>query len=353
MDRIALAKRLEGLSSVFASETPFNRDLKAMSYVLSKLSDEKFASILASDFNPDIGIVEEVESCGVGENIIAPPAPENKKVLIIKTPSDEEAAVMSAEATDKTAGMYWNKESSEAVVNYLLRDVVGMNKTVCCDTGNKLEANQVPDGSHKGVPEKPSTLKPEQTPDISASLDSDIVSKSKGAVRKEAGSKKGPGVPDGTGPMKDSPECKMNKKKEEDKKEKDATEKEATEKDAGRIKGPGVPDGTGPRGGTSQCQMSEEESKEEESKEKDAGLADVEEKRKEQKEGEAEKAGERAEKIREKEKEKEEKEKKEEDKESCMKKEAVSSFEGIELAASMDEATLDDAEAEMLSKLFE
>lgn len=319
MDRIALAKRLEGLSSVFASETPFNRDLKAMSFVLSKLSDEKFASILASDFNPDVGITEEVDACGMGVNPMITPEDQDKKVLIIKTPNKEEAAVMSEEATDKTAGMYWNKESSEAVVNYLLRDIVGMQKTICCDTGSKLEANQIPDGSHKGVPLKPNTLTPEQTPDIAASLDTNMVKKSDGAVRKEAGSKKGPGIPDGTGPMKDSPQCKMKDKKEE---------KKASEKE------------------------DEDKIEEKDSAEKEAKISDVEKSRAERKEDEAEKAHERAEKAEEKEQMKEED--KEEDKESCMKKEANSSFfEGIELTASMDEVTLGDAEAKMLSKLFE
>jgi len=50
------------------------------------------------------------------------------------------------------------------------------------------------------------------------------------AETKEAGKIKGPGIPDGTGPMKDSPECKMNKKKDKkDKKDK----KEASVKTAG------------------------------------------------------------------------------------------------------------------------
>lgn len=345
MDRIALAKRLEGLSSVFASETPFNRDLKAMSYVLSKLSDEKFASILANDFNPDVGIMEDIGAC----DVMAPETPpEDKKVLIIKTPSNEEAAVMSAEATDKTAGMYWNKESSEAVVDYLLRDVVGMNKSVCCDTGRKLEADQVPDGSHKGVPEKPNTLKPEQTPDIAASLDTDMVSKSRGAVRKEAGSKKGPGVPDGTGPMKDSPQCQMKKEDDKESSEKVAEEKEAEEKKV--IESEAAEKESAEK---ESAETVEKESDEKESSEKEAKISDVEKKRADQKRAEADKAEMRSEKAKEKE-EKDEETSEEEDKESCMKKESsFSSFEGIELAASMDEATLNDAEAEMLSKLFE
>jgi len=59
-----------------------------------------------------------------------------------------------------------------------------MNKVQCCDTGRHLEKKQMPDGEKKA--ETPSTLKPEQTPDIAESIDSDMVAKSHGPVRKEA-----------------------------------------------------------------------------------------------------------------------------------------------------------------------
>ena len=54
MDRIALAKRLEGLSKVFASDSPYHRDLKAMSEVLQKVDDDKFKTILSTDFVSDV-----------------------------------------------------------------------------------------------------------------------------------------------------------------------------------------------------------------------------------------------------------------------------------------------------------
>jgi hypothetical protein len=110
-------------------------------------------------------------------------------------------------------GMFWNKEASEAIQSYLLKDVLGMDKAICCDTGRKLEKDQIPDGTHSG--EKAPTLKPEQTPDQKDVLDSGIVEKSHGKVQKEAGSIEGPGVPDGTGPNKDNPECPKNKEKED------------------------------------------------------------------------------------------------------------------------------------------
>ena len=196
MDRIALAKRLESLSSVFASHTPYNRDLKAMSYVLNKMSDDKFTNILSGDFS-----AEDFEACMCGKGPMGPAVPpmmapqglpveipedEDKKVIVIKT---EEGMPMSAEASEKTAGMFWCREASKAVVDGLLRDVLSMDKTVCCDTKRHLEKEQIPDGTHAGLPERGVALKPEQTPDIAESLDSDMVNKSHGKVEKEAGSK--------------------------------------------------------------------------------------------------------------------------------------------------------------------
>jgi len=207
MDRKALSKRLEGLSSVFASETPIATDLKAMAYTLDKMSDDKFKTILSSEYESD----EEREAAKKTEDLIN---------------EDLENSVEAEECEkDKNAsedGLYWNREASDIVLASLVKDV----------TGAELKKEQTPDGCKKA--EKPFTLKDDQTPKIDEVLKSKIVEKSHGAVKKEAGAIEGPGVPDGTGPMKDSPECKKNK------------DKEKAEKEAGAIEGPGVPDGTGP-----------------------------------------------------------------------------------------------------------
>jgi hypothetical protein len=305
MDRIALATRLEGLSKVFASSTPYHRDLKAMAEVLTKVADDKFKTILSSEFLEETeagvgggsglvgmlpgaqhggnlpstsatphghtsiydGLSNKVKSqlspaarailqaAPPSEGAVAPvPAPVKEAAGLVpmhspaqrgdslpsstgiggkhlsiydglsdkikaelqsKAPGDiallqaeqapalepthapdfaqarktptipglvrEEEATMTAEAS---TGMYWNIEASDAVLNNLLRDVVGMDKSICCDTGRKLDKDQKPDGSHKG--EKAPTLKPEQTPDQQKSLDSGIVEKSHGKVQKEA-----------------------------------------------------------------------------------------------------------------------------------------------------------------------
>lgn len=294
MDRIALAKRLESLSSVFASHTPYNRDLKAMSYVLSKLSDDKFKTIVSGDFDADEtdaclcgkgpGPLPAVLPMGAPMDAIVGEPEEDKKVIVIKT---DGGMPMSAEATEKTAGMFWCKEASQAVVDNLLRDVIAMDKTVCCDTGRKLEKEQIPDGTHAGLPERGVALKPEQTPDVSESIETDMVKKSHGAVRKEAAKQ--------SKEEDDKNACKEASLKDiKEKKEK--AEKAKLEKDVKDLK----------KAKKSEKKASDEENDEDAKKDEKAATED-----------------------------------------------SSSSFEGIELMASMDEVELDANEASELSKLFE
>jgi hypothetical protein len=201
MDRKALSKRLEGLSSIFASETPIATDLKAMAYTLDKMSSEKFEEILSSEY--------------ISDGVVAADTPdEDKEVLETEVVEASKCEDDATEASDcdkgceceksasEEVGLYWNVEASDAILASLVKDV----------TGATLTKEQTPDGTKKA--EKPATLKEDQTPSIKENLDSGIVKKSKGAVKKEAGSDKGPGVPDGTGPMKDTEECPKGDDKE-------------------------------------------------------------------------------------------------------------------------------------------
>lgn len=165
MDRIALSKRLEGLSDVFASATPIARDLKAMAYVLANMNDASFGTILNPSYTP-----EAVEA-----SVEQPAAP-----------------VVEEKTASEAVGSFWTKAASAAVLNNLVRDVVGMNKSVCCDTGRHLDKVQMPDGDKKA--EKPAQLKDDQTPSIKESLKSGIVEKSHGKVQKEAAESKDAGM---------------------------------------------------------------------------------------------------------------------------------------------------------------
>lgn len=230
MDRIALANRLEGLSKVFVAHSPYSRDLKAMAHVLSQIDDQKFQTVLSSDFSADVEAATPPMSIGLnipqhGRSTGAPSVARgglNRQQKIEQAKSlfgisDQEAGEivdqvskkqtqtapqitpsqvptgapggmsMEASETNSEIGKYWNREASDAIRDNLLRDVLGMDKAICCDTHRHLDKDQIPDGTHAGLPERAATLKPEQTPNIAPVLDSKIVEKSHGAVKKEAG----------------------------------------------------------------------------------------------------------------------------------------------------------------------
>jgi hypothetical protein len=136
---------------------------------------------------------------------------------------------------EDVVGMYWTREASDAVANAILKDVLGMDSSTCCDTKRHLDKEQMPDSEKKQ--ETPPTLKGEQIPQDKENHDSGIVEKAKAAkpVNKQAGEDKGPGVPDGTGPGKDSPACKVNNDGDEN-----VTNKSASLEDDSIIYGEGV-----------------------------------------------------------------------------------------------------------------
>jgi hypothetical protein len=333
-----------------------------MSYVLNKMAQDKFDSILSGDFSSD-----ELDACmcggkgpgeGLGDGMPKiipvggpgkpgipgmpgmPEGPMGEEVIEIKLGQEENP--MSAEATEKTAGMFWCKEASKAVIDNLLRDVVGMNKSQCCDTGRKLEKDQIPDGGHDG--EKAATLKPEQTPDDAASIKTDMVAKSHGAVKKEAGSVKGPGVPDGTGPHGGTKKCQVKegekeasledikRKKEEDEKKKDKKKLDELAKAQKAKKSVKASEEEG--------EKAEQDAEDKEEKAKDLlEQAEKDEKKAEEAEGEKDATVEPASPAVEP--------------ASPAVEPNCSMFDGIELMASMDEVELNASEAAELSKLFE
>jgi len=217
MDRIALSKRIGGLADVFATGSPIRRELEAMSYALEHMQDEKFASILNEGYEADDKEAWSMQF----------PSPHSSRTLdkrderirnmtvskrkqlteqdiayldqldpqaVMQALKSQPAAPAPAGAAPKMAGDdssvvsgSWNREASDAVIRNLVSDVMGreaVNKTQCCSTGRKLEKPQMPDAMKKQ--ETPPTLTEAQTPKLSESLDSGMLEKSRGAVRKEA-----------------------------------------------------------------------------------------------------------------------------------------------------------------------
>ena len=243
MDKMALADRFEGYSKVFASESPFGIDLKAMADTLRGMPEDKFATIIDASYEGDKEAVVAPMTQGPGALGMRTPhserghgrvpggivptdpafagvpkgpkgkmlpetalsqigkehgVPSNKVKSIYESIAKAEEAAASAEveACGKTASTdsTWTKEAFDFVAQNLVRDVVGMDKSICCDTKRHLTTDQIPDAKKKAetkgaVNREQDTgraLTPEQVPNLSVVLDSDIYKKSKGAVRKEA-----------------------------------------------------------------------------------------------------------------------------------------------------------------------
>lgn len=209
MDKIALSKRLAGFSEVFKPETKFARDLKAMSMVIENWPEEKFASVLntleAHDKANETPEEEEKEKAEEEskEKEAAKKAPE-KEEAEPEVKSEEEVEQEEKEEPSKeasNAGSYWNEEASRAVLSFLRKDVLNEDATQrkasepvkaekkASETvpAAKLSPSQVPDG--KGNKPAP-TLKADQVPKQEEVLNSKIVEKSHGAVKKAAEVKK-------------------------------------------------------------------------------------------------------------------------------------------------------------------
>ncbi len=192
MDKIALSKRLAGFSEVFKQETKFARDLKAMSMVIENLPEEKFASLIiaAEEAKKEEKVEEEKEDMKEAAKKVEEPEEEEKpEVEAAKEEKDEQ----EEEVEEKEAsGTFWNKEASQAVRAFLIRDIVGEEvkpvKKASAEPvpAAKLPAAQTPDG--KGNKPAP-TLKKDQVPNVESVIKSDMVQKSHGAVRKEASAK--------------------------------------------------------------------------------------------------------------------------------------------------------------------
>lgn len=367
MDRIALSKRIGGLADVFTSGSRIRRELEAMSYVLENMDDEKFATILNEGYTADAS-EDEKEAQGVrglqptapsripdimerrrqrtqqmgtpDVPVFEPRDPRRALQTLMSSPKVQEAIQndpilknqfkQAAEALgidlEKPEGNSWNREASEAVARNLIADIFGkeaMEKAVCCDTGRKLDKKQMPDATKKQ--EKPATLTDEQTPKLSEALDSDMYEKSQGSVRKEAGSRRGPRKPDGTGPGRGSSKCPYSGE------ETNIDEKEAGKKSQRSPKddtNDKPKDDTGDDPSVAQQQAQERQEK---------AVAETQQKAEEGAKATAKRLKELSEMTQ---------------TDASQQSDAMLSFEGIELGAPMTEVELNDEDKNTLGKLF-
>lgn len=101
---------------------------------------------------------------------------------------------LNAAFKSKAASDLWTKSASDLIAQNLVRDVLGMDKSICCDTKRHLDKKQMPDATKtqetKGAVARQedtgAALKPEQVPHLDEVLNSDMYKKSQGKVVKEA-----------------------------------------------------------------------------------------------------------------------------------------------------------------------
>lgn len=223
MDKMALADRFEGYSKIFASDSNMGIDLKAMADTLREMPEEKFAKVVDAGLLGGIGkgvpmmhsrtpMSERPYNIGEGPEGKAKMIPEKGLTDIAKKhsiPAEKmksiyqdimeaaEAASEEVEACKEqkdSSSEAWTKSASDFVAQNLVRDILGMEKSICCDTKRHQTPKQMPDAKKtqeiKGAVDRAedtgAALKPEQVPHLDVKLNSDMFKKSKGPVRKEA-----------------------------------------------------------------------------------------------------------------------------------------------------------------------
>jgi hypothetical protein len=179
MDQRALSNRLAGFSDLFKEGSTFQEELKAMSYVLANMEDKDLKEVCKEDSEEKESSEGDLEVTPKEEEKEVSSSDKEEDTAEKEEKEEEEAEEDSSESEkDSSVGTFWTKQASEAVINFLKREAAQGQST------SKLPADQTPDGSRGNKPA--STLKEDQIPKIEESLDSKIVEKSHGKVRKEA-----------------------------------------------------------------------------------------------------------------------------------------------------------------------
>ena len=221
MDRKTLIASLDILAQKFSSsEDPISMDLRTMAHVVAKMPEEEYGARIVAEEAP------------------APEAPAPEETKTAKSNPWMDAM---AEARKKNPGKSF-KEIAEAAKKIYKKEA----------TDEEMKQAEKMMATEEAKVPSIDTWSDKAATAVRAALIEDVV-----GTPVEAGKKKGPGKPDGTGPFGGTEKCPMTEKKED-----------GTPVEAGKKKGPGKPDGTGPFGGTEKCPMTEEKESSDEKAEK-------------------------------------------------------------------------------------
>lgn len=177
--RTQLVNTLKLASQAVSPVEAMAKDLNTMAHALASVSEEKFSSMISKQALEDMFKQEEEEKEKSAVEISSEEIEGDKK--------ESECKFASSEC--------WNKQASNLVREALAKEVVGFDASPDHPDGEPkaaLPKEQTPDGSNNPGTMKvvldatDAKLEKEQKPDLAAVLDSEIVSKSNGAVEKEA-----------------------------------------------------------------------------------------------------------------------------------------------------------------------
>ena len=182
MDRKTLIASLDILSQTLKESDPISKDLRTMAYTVSKMSDEAFNARLSTDIEAKKYETFPCPVCGTKVLKQTGYCVKCKKKVKPKEAAEEIVEAKKEPEKKEMEKDIWSKKASDLIKKALVADVVG---TSC----------------------KPAEKEEEE---------------------KTAGKIKGPGKPDGTGPLSGTPACPMTKEKEEEKKKESAKKEETT-----------------------------------------------------------------------------------------------------------------------------
>lgn len=255
MDRKALIASLDVLSKNFKNDKdPFAVDLQTMAMALSKMADEDLLPRLASD-SPELesvlaGKTFKCPECGT--NVLEQTAYCVKCKKKVKKAEEEVKAEEQVEALLTTPG-----QRDIGIRDPGSSALPGGGKIKSIYDKNKVDIEKTPwlKDLFQGLMGKKAS---EEVVDFWTKKASDAVAE---ALVSE--------VVTADDDEDDDKECPVKEEKKEEPKEaakecpiKKEEEPVEENKEAGKVKGPGVPDGTGPYSETPQCQMKKEEPKE-------------------------------------------------------------------------------------------
>jgi hypothetical protein len=201
-----LIASLDILSNNFLEDDPISKDLRTMSYAISKMADEELNQRLVGEIC-DFDMLDKIASNPWMDHM--------KKVRKENPGKSLKELIGIAKKTYKKADQEQSKESSEEVISEEVEISDSWTKEASYAVAKALVADVISEkaaGKVRGIPDGTGPYGRGMGPG-KGRADGTGLKENEKDDEKTAGKIKGPGKPDGTGPMSDTPACPFNKEK--------------------------------------------------------------------------------------------------------------------------------------------